>query len=218
MKISYNGIIFDSELEVTFYQMLEQETLLKNGAINFLYQTTYKHTPIHINLGRRKNYTPDFIIIDDINSIIYIIETKGYAKWSANEDNNIMDFMQNKVIYDTKFLRNWLEDVFFDTMFIDVKKAQEYEIKYHRLKHLKGVGFVDYNYKNPNSISNKRKLKIEEQTIEIKELKSFQKDTLRYFGYLKKEKNNQKLTRSQLEWFENFENEVFKLLEKKEDK
>ena len=212
MKVNYENITFDSELEVEFYKYLELQTL-ENCGISFLYQESYKKTPIHINLGRRKNYTPDFIVIDDNKQEIHIIETKGYAKWSANEDNNIMDFMKNKVEYDVSFLRSWLEEVFDFSFIVETEKANTYEIKYHRIKHLKGIGFVDYNYKNPNSISNKRKLKIEEQNSEIKELKLFKKNALRYFGYLKKIRTGNKITKVQNEWARNYELSIFELLE-----
>ena len=212
MKVNYENITFDSELEVEFYKYLELQTL-ENCGISFLYQESYKHTPIHINLGRRKNYTPDFIVIDDNKQEIHIIETKGYAKWSANEDNNIMDFMKNKVEYDVSFLRSWLEEVFDFSFIVETEKANNYDIKYHRIKHLKGIGFVDYNYKNPNSISNKRKLKIEEQNSEIKELKLFKKNALRYFGYLKKIRTGNKITKVQNEWARNYELSIFELLE-----
>ncbi len=189
MKIYYEGITFDSELEVDYYKSL------KENNVRFLYQNEYKNNPIHINLGRRKNYTPDFVTINDEVKVITIIEMKGYAKWTANEDNNIMDFMINKVNTDVGFLTSWLAEIGVDT--------RGYDIKYQRLKYLKGIGFVDYYYKNPNSLSNKRKQKIEEQNVEIKELREYKKNVERYFSYLKKNK----LTKQQLDWKKNFESE-----------
>ena len=188
-KVRYDNITLDSELEMMYY-----DYLVKNN-IRFIYQDKYKKTPIKINLGRRKTYTPDFIVFDDENKIIKIIELKGYAKWSANEDNNIMDFMRNKVATDKDFLIEWLSQLDIDT--------RGWNIEYHRLKHLNSFGFVEYDFKNPNSISNQRKNKIIELQSQLKELESYKKNVERYFSYLRKEK----LTKQQNEWKLNFERE-----------
>lgn len=188
-KVKYDNIIFDSELEVEYYKYL------KENNIRFMYQNEYKNNPIKINLGRRKTYTPDFIVFDDENKIIKIIELKGYAKWSANEDNNIMDFMKNKVATDKDFLIEWLAQLDIDT--------RGWDIDYSRLKHLKAYGFVDFNFKNPNTISNQRKNKIIELEKEIKELELYKKNVERYFSYLRKDK----LTKQQQEWKLKFERE-----------
>ena len=188
-KVRYDNINFDSELEVNYYKYL------KENNIRFIYQNEYKNNPIKINLGRRKTYTPDFIVFDDENKIIKIIELKGYAKWSANEDNNIMDFMKNKVATDKDFLIEWLAQLDIDT--------RGWDIDYSRLKHLKAYGFVDFNFKNPNTISNQRKNKIIELEKEIKELELYKKNVERYFSYLRKDK----LTKQQQEWKLKFERE-----------
>lgn len=188
-KVRYDNISFDSELEVEYYKYL------KENNIRFMYQNEYKNNPIKINLGRRKTYTPDFIVFDDENKIIKIIELKGYAKWSANEDNNIMDFMKNKVATDKDFLIEWLAQLDIDT--------RGWDIDYSRLKHLKSYGFVDFNFKNPNTISNQRKNKIIELEKDIKELELYKKNVERYFGYLRKDK----LTKQQQEWKLKFESE-----------
>ena len=188
-KVRYDNILFDSELEVEYYKYL------KENNIRFIYQNEYKNNPIKINLGRRKTYTPDFIVFDDKNKIIKIIELKGYAKWSANEDNNIMDFMKNKVATDKYFLIEWLAQLDIDT--------RGWDIEYYRLKRLKTYGWVDFNFKNPNSISNQRKNKIIELEKEIKELELYKKNVERYFSYLRKDK----LTKQQKEWKMNFESE-----------
>ena len=191
MKETYKNRTFDSTLEIKYFQFLEENN------IRFLYQDQYKNKPIKINLGRRKTYTPDFIVFDDVNKIIKIIELKGYAKWSANEDNNIMDFMRNKVATDKDFLISWLCEIDIDT--------RGWDIEYYRLKHLKSFGWVDYDFKNPNTIANKRKAKINELEIEIKELKEYKKNVQRYFSYLSK---SDKLNKQQKEWKLNFEKEV----------
>lgn len=192
-KIKYDDIIFDSELEVKYYEYL------KETGYKFMYQNEYKNNPIKINLGRRRTYTPDFIVFDEINKVIVITELKGYAKWTANEDNNIMDFMKNKVATDKDFLIEWLCELNIDT--------RGYDIEYIRLKYLKAYGFVDYNFKNPNTIANQRKNKIIDLEKELKELNLFKKNTLRYFEYLKKINNNIKLTKPQNEWLKKFESE-----------
>jgi len=186
MKIESNGIVFDSELELEYYNYL-----CKNK-INFFYQNKYKG--IQINLGRRKNYTPDFVVYNHEEKTITIIEMKGYAKWSANEDNNIMDFMKNKVATDVEFLIRWLKD---NNLYVE-----GYTIKYSRLKHNKTYGFVDYEWKNPNSLSNRRKEKVIVLENENKALKKALKEYERYFAY----KNKEKPTKAQLEWVIAFEN------------
>lgn len=192
-KIKYDNIIFDSELEVNYYEYLRELDY------KFMYQNEYKHNPIKINLGRRKTYTPDFIVFDEVNKTIVITELKGYAKWTANEDNNIMDFMKNKVETDKDFLINWLCELNIDT--------RGYDIKYIRLKYLKAYGFVDYNFKNPNSLSNQRKNKILELEKELKEQKEIIKNVDRYFSYVRKEKKKEKLTKQQQQWKNEYEKE-----------
>lgn len=192
-KVRYENIFYDSELELNY------SLYLKENGIKYIYQNDFRHIPIKINLGRRKTYVPDYIIFDEENKVIKIIELKGYAKWSANEDNNIMDFMKNKVLTDKKFLIDWLVS-------LDINVCG-YDIDYQRLKHLKGFGFVDYNFKNPNTLSNQRKNKIIELEQEIKENKEYRKNVERYFSYLRNIKNGKKLTKQQLEWKNNFEKE-----------
>lgn len=187
MKINYDDLSFDSELEMNYY------IHLKENNIEFLYQNEFRKTPILINLGRRKTYVPDFIVFDNENKTIEIIELKGYAKWSANEDNNIMDFMKNKVITDKDFLIGWLKETGF--------YKQDYDVIYKRLKYLKSYGFVDFDFKNPNTIANQRKNKINELQVELKSLKEYQKNVERYFSYLRKDK----LSKQQMEWKKQFE-------------
>lgn len=188
-RVEYKGITFDSELEVKYY------VELKEKGIEFLYQTEYKKIPIKVNCGRRKTYVPDFIVFDDINNIITIVELKGYNKWSGNDDDNIMDFMKNKVIYDKPFLFNWLHCIGIDT--------NGWDVGYQRLKHLKTYGFVDYDFKNPNTVANKRKEKIIELENELKPLRNRLKDIDRYFSYL----HIKKLSKAQKLWVESFEKE-----------
>lgn len=168
MQQEYNGIMFDSDQEIMYYQLLKQ-----NGT-SFFYQDRYKKTPLRINLGRRKTYVPDFVIWKDQE--FKIIELKGWSKWSGNEDNAIMDFMKNKVLTDQTFLKNWLKEIGFPTPMVNMA-----EVKYQRLKYLKGLGFVDYDFKNPNSLINQKRRKVKEQQDEIKQLKAENKLLRRYY-------------------------------------
>lgn len=200
MKIEKYDLTFDSELELMFYEYLKEKEL------KFYYQSEFKKIPININLGRRKTYTPDFII--KTRDSIYIIETKGYAKWSANEDNNICDFMKNKVLYDVSFLTDWLSEVFTHLGICDEEKENllKLDVKYERIKHLKGIGFVPYDYKNPNTISNKRKEKIIVLENDLKETKELNKKLIRAIKYLLKEKEGKKPAKKEKELIEELKN------------
>ena len=176
MKIEHDGLSFDSEQEVMFYDKL------KSDGATFVYQNVYKSNPIKVKIGRRRTYTPDFIVYKEDEKIIDIIELKGYAKWSANEDNNIMDFMKYKAENEPDFLIDWLKE--------NKLYKEDYKVEYHRLKHIKSFGFVDYNFKNPNNLLNKRKNKIKELEERIKVLEKFKKDTIRFLELSKKEKLN----------------------------
>lgn len=189
MKISKYDITFDSELELNYYDYL------KDNKVPFVYQSDFKKS-IDIRLGRRKTYRPDFVTYDDDNKTVTIVEMKGYAKWTANEDNNIMDFMLHKVETDQEFLIKWLKEN-------DIYK-ENYRVLYKRLKFIKGIGFVDYKYKNPNTLLNKRKVKIEELEKENRELKKRLKEYEKYYQCLKKEK----LTKKQIEWCARFESTI----------
>ena len=197
-KVNYNGIEFDSNLEVNYYKYLKEKN------INFKYQNEYSKNPIKIELGRRKTYKPDFIVYDDGAKIITIVETKGYAKWSANEDNNIMDFMKNQVKNNPYFVISWLKEI----------KAYKdnYSVSYQRIRFNQTYGWVDYNFKNPNTLANKRKEKIQEQSSEIKGLREFKKNALRYFTYHLKIVNNEKLTKSQREWYYKYVEEIKRMV------
>ncbi len=181
-KVEYNNILFDSELEVDYYKYLMTTPEVKD----FYYHP--KH-PIMINSKNR--YTPDFIVI--YSDRIEIVETKGYSQYSFMKDNLIHNVMLEKSKEElTQFLidNNITEYILKDK-----------DIVYRKIKHLKAYGFVDFSFKNPNTIANKRKEKINDLSAELKELKQYQKDTERYFSYLRKEK----LTKTQLEWKKEFE-------------
>ena len=197
MKTNYNDIELDSDLEAQYYQYLQ------NNNIRFKYQIEYNKTPIKISLGRRKTYTPDFVVYDDENKKIRIIETKGYAKWSANEDNNIMDFMKYQVKENPSFLIAWLKEANL--------YEEGYTIEYQRIRYNKSFGWVDYNFKNPNTRVNKQKEKIKELEAENKSLQKFQKDTIKYFKLMKSTK---KRSLSQSEFIVSYENIIQSMLDK----
>lgn len=196
MKTNYNDIEFDSDLEAEYYKYLQTNN------IRFKYQNEYSRTPIKISLGRRKTYTPDFVVYDDENKKIRIIETKGYAKWSANEDNNIMDFMKYQVSENPAFLISWLKEANL--------YEEGYSLEYQRIRYNKTFGWVDYNFKNPNTLANKRKEKIKELELEVKSLQKFQKDTIKYFKLMKSTK---KRSLSQSEFIVSYENIIQSMLD-----
>ena len=180
-KVEYMGITFDSEWEKDYYIYLKEE--LKADFIK------YHPEPIY-DLVARKQYTPDFIYIKD--NIISVVEVKGNYNPFANhfQDDMIHKEMKAKD-------RNWLERYFFKNGIV-VKDTDI--LKYEKVKKLK-QGWVDYDFKNPNTIANKRKEKINEQSLEIKDLRDFKKNAERYFRYHLKIVNNEKLTKVQREWY-----------------
>lgn len=180
MKIKYNGIQFDSELEVDYYKHLQSDF----NVLQFWY-----HLPTPINITRGNTYTPDFVVLYE--NRIEIIETKGYNPYSKLRDDMIHQVMLSKREAD---FQDWLEDNGLGYI------LNGQDIIYRKIKHLAAYGFVDWDFKNPNTIANKRKVKIDEQATELKELRVFKKDALRYFEYKKKIESGLKLTKPQREW------------------
>lgn len=181
-KVRYDNITFDSELEVEYYKYLKEQNL------EFIY---HPKKPIHIN--SKNSYTPDFIVFYDDR--IEIIETKGYNQYSFMRDNMIHNFMQ-ELYLDQKI------DFLIDNG-IEESSIIGKDVVYKKIKYLKSFGWVDFDFKNPNTISNQRKNKIIELEKEIKELELYKKNVERYFSYLRKDK----LTKQQQEWKMNFERE-----------
>lgn len=195
-KIKYNGITFDSELEANYYAYLQAAQ--RSGEVEeFTYHPPY---PFYHLVGKR-DYTPDFIV-READGFITIVETKGYNPYSKMIDDQIHNVMQS---LDDDRLVNFLENNGFNT--------KGYLCRYRKIKYLKAYGFVDWDFKNPNTIANKRKEKINDLEVELKELKEFKKNMLRYLAYHKKIVENQKLTKSQKEWYYNYVNEINKILE-----
>ena len=194
-KVKYDNITFDSELEVEYYKYLVE--LYANGVIT----SFYYHPSIPIKITKNNTYTPDFVVFYMDNKI-EIVETKGYNPYSKMRDDMIHQVMQSK---SEQELRDWLNknyDSVYDNKF--QLKFNNYSDVYRKVKYLKAYGFVDWDFKNPNTIANKRKEKINDLSTEIKELRDFKKEAERYFRYHLKIVNNEKLTKPQKEWYYNY--------------
>lgn len=185
MKIMYDNIMFDSEWEKEYYIYLKD--IIKALKIK------YHPEPI-FDLVARKQYTPDFIY--QTKSTISVVEVKGNYNPFANhfQDDMIHKEMKAKD-------RQWLARYFYKNG-IEVKDTDI--LKYEKVKKLR-QGWVDYDFKNPNTIANKRKEKITELSSELKELKQFKKDTIRYFNL----HNKSKLTVNQKEFIAKYLNQFY---------
>ena len=194
-KVKYDDITFDSELEVEYYKYLVE--LYEKGVIT----SFYYHPSIPIKITKNNTYTPDFVVFY-LDRRIEIVETKGYNPYSKMRDDMIHQVMQSK---SEQELRDWLNknyDSLYDNKF--QLKFNNYSVVYRKVKYLKAYGFVDWDFKNPNTIANKRKEKINDLSSEIKELRDFKKEAERYFRYHLKIVNNEKLTKPQKEWYYNY--------------
>ena len=183
-KVNYNGITFDSELEVEYYKYLEEQGLY------FVY-----HPKIGIEVTKNNKYYPDFVVYyGDVKC--EIVETKGYSQFSFMKDNMVHNIMLQKTEQE---LKEWLRKNGL---------RYDYPTTYRKIKYLKAYGFVDWDFKNPNTLANQRKEKILSQKEEIKELKDFKKNAERYFAYHIKLVKNGKLTKSQKEWYYKYVEEL----------
>ena len=198
-KVKYDDITFDSELEVEYYKKLIQEQ--KDGLVlEFIYH------PEHIqNLVGKRNYTPDYLVL--YPDRIDIIELKGYNPYSKMIDDQIHNVMLSK---SERWLASYVLGI-IKSQYGTLSKAYEWQVNaarekvvYKKLKYIKAYGFVDWDFKNPNTIANKRKEKINDLSYEIKELRDFKKEVERYFRYHLKIVNNEKLTKPQKEWYYNY--------------
>ena len=194
-KVKYDDITFDSELEVEYYKYLME--LYANGVIT----SFYYHPTIPIKITKNNTYTPDFVVFY-MDRRIEIVEVKGYNPYSKMRDDMIHQVMLAK---SEQELKDWLNknyDSVYDNKF--QLKFNNYSVVYRKVKYLKSYGFVDWDFKNPNTIANKRKEKINDLSSEIKELRDFKKEAERYFRYHLKIVNNEKLTKPQKEWYYNY--------------
>jgi hypothetical protein len=182
MKVEKYGIKFDSDLEVQYFEYLRE------NKIDFVY---HPHTPIKLN--SKNKYTPDFIVV--YNDRIEIIETKGYSQFSFMKDNMIHNLMMEKTTDD-------LLEFLYNNDFVEPNVVGK-DVIYRKIKYIKSYGWVDFDFKNPNTIANQRKNKINELTSELKEANNKVKKYERYLSYLFKDK----LTKPQREWKEQFERE-----------
>ena len=183
MKVEYDGIKFDSDLEVNYYRYLKLEN------IYFRY-----HPRIPIRITKNNYYTPDFVVYYPDKDLCEIVETKGYNPYSKLRDDMIHQVMLTKTESE---LKEWLKENDY--------RYEGYTVKYRKIKFLKAYGFVDYDFKNPNTLANQRKEKIQELSSELKELRQFKKDTERYF----KLHNKAKLTAQQKEFIAKYLNQFY---------
>ena len=190
-KVNYDGITFDSELEVEYYKYLQE--LKENWEI----RTFFYHPSVPIKITKNNSYTPDFIVIYP-NHNIEIIETKGYNPYSKMKDDMIHQVMLGK---SSDELSQWLCNN-------GIVPSNTALVQYKKIKYLKAYGFVDWDFKNPNTLANKRKEKILTQKDEIKKLQEFKKNAERYFKYHLKIVKNEKLTKPQKEWYYKYVEEL----------
>lgn len=191
-KVKYDGITFDSDLEVQYYQYLGEA----EDVVGYTY-----HPRVPMPLNSKNNYYPDFIV--SYQDRIEIIETKGYSQFSFMKDNMIHNYMLEKSEYD---LWQYLESNGF-------KNDGTRRAVYRKIKHLKAYGFVDWDFKNPNTIANKRKEKINDLSLEIKDLRDFKKKVVRFIGYQIKIENKGKLTKQQQAWYDACKEELKQIVE-----
>lgn len=191
-KVKYDDITFDSELEVEYYKYLREQQD-KGVVLDFIY-----HPKHPIQITKNNSYTPDFCVV--YSDRIEIVETKGYSQYSYMKDNMIHNIMLQK---SEDELRDWIKENFSFNIYVYID-GDNYSVVYRKVKYLKAYGFVDWDFKNPNTIANKRKEKINDLSTEIKELRDFKKEAERYFRYHLKIVNNEKLTKPQKEWYYNY--------------
>ncbi len=184
-KIYYDNLSFDSEWEKEYYIYL-RDVVKAEGIWRDL-------VAIKGLMGRDK-YTPDFIYLKD--KVFHIVEVKGNYNPYANhfQDDMIHREMKTK---NQQFLRYYVANngisTYFDNTFV-----------YEKIKKLKAHGWVDYEWKNPNTLSNQRKAKITELEQSMKEINKRLKDYERFVDYVLKIQDGQKLTKQQREWYMNF--------------
>ena len=190
-KVKYNDVTFDSELEVEYYKYLQE--LYEKGLI----RAFFYHPAVPIKITKNNTYTPDFVVFYPVR--IEIVEVKGYNPYSKKRDDMIHQVMLAKTEQE---LRDWLNEN-YDAVYDNKLKVNLncFRVVYRKIKNLKAYGFVDWDFKNPNTIANKRKEKINDLSTEIKALRDFKKDAERYFRYHIKVVQNEKLTKPQKEWY-----------------
>lgn len=197
MKVKYNNIEFDSNLEIEYYNHLLEISKSQCGIEYFIY-----HPSKPLKITDKNYYTPDFLVV--YNDRIEIIETKGYNQFSYMRDSIVHNAMLNKTDGE---LRKWVNEVLSGRDFNDDGR----KIIYKKIKYMKKFGWVDFDFKNPNTLAKKRKEKINELEKQVKELIKFKKDTIKYFKLLASSK---KSTKKQEEFFNNYLEMMKKELDK----
>lgn len=196
-KIKFEGIEFDSELEVEYYKYLKEKILKNEDVIYFIYH------PIPIKVGKKGNYTPDFIVF--YNDKIQVVETKGYNPYSKARDATIHSIMLEKSEDELRF---YVKEAFYESTaekWVQDKILRlgclinEAKVEYKKIKHLNKFGWVDFSFRPPKR--DKEKIKLLE--AENKELIKFKKDTIKYFK-LSRKALTEKLTNKQKEFRENY--------------
>ena len=191
-RVEYNGIWFDSEWEKDFYIHIQ------TNVTKCIWRNNLKP---FTNLIARKHYTPDMIYL--AGNTFHIVEVKGSYNPFANhfQDEMIHKEMKAKT---QEELRHYVESCGIATHFDET-------FVYEKVKKLKS-GWVDFDFKNPNTLANKRKEKINDLSAELKELKEFKKNAMRYFSYRFKVG---KLTKKQLDFYMTYQENIKKELERK---
>ena len=192
-KVYYDNLLFDSEWEKDYYIYLKKE--VKADFIK------YHPEPI-FDLMARKQYTPDFIYCKD--DTCSVVEVKGNYNPFAN---HFQDEMIHKEMKAKDY--RWLYNYFYkNNIKFTHPEDGYYDLKYEKVKYLKAHGWVDYDWKNPNTRVSQQKVKINDLSVELKELKEFKKNALRYFSYHQKLVKNEKLTKAQREWYYKYVEEI----------
>lgn len=183
-KVMHNDIQFDSHLEVSYYQHLYENgyTLIVPSKVCFVSSKSgyfYYHAKIPIQLAGRK-YTPDFIVFKE--NVIEIIETKGWNQFSYMADNMV----HNQMAQMTKqALRSWLHA----NNLITKHDLFNVNVVYKKIKFLKAHGWVDFKWKNPNTLANKRKIKLDQQKADHKNDKAYFRQQVRELKLVIKKKD-----------------------------
>ena len=74
-------------------------------------------------------------------------------------------------------LKSWLKEN-------NIYTNEYRSVVYKKIKYLKSYGWVDFDFKNPNTLSNQRKNKIKELEEENKRLKADLRGFIKYYEYL----------------------------------
>lgn len=199
----YNGLSFDSEWEKDYYIHLLNDLKINENNI-------WRNIKPFTDLVARKRYTPDMIYYNKAEKKFYIVEIKGNYNPFANhfQDEMIHKEMKAK---DQDELRQYVSENGIETYFDE-------KFQYIKIKYLKAYGWVDYDWKNPNTRVSQQKAKINDLSAELKELKEFKKNALRYWSYKFKQANKEKLTKKQCEWLESYGCDMILELKKEKEK